>query len=126
MCTLEFLLLILSVMVYFWIFIPLFKRKIGYRRPKQTTVFYDYKTSWQFWYEAGVIVATILLTTLLTPIFKNLTVLFVPLAFVAILGMRGKLERDYHPEEKYHIISYTHAIAVIVAFGAVGLYALFV
>ena len=120
----EFLILLLSVMMYFWVAIPLLKKRIGYRRPKVTTIFYDYKTKWQFWYELGVIALTFILTTFLTPYMGIYTVLFVPAAFVAILVMRGRLEHLYHPQEKYHVISYVHAVAISIAFGAVTLYGL--
>lgn len=122
----EFLVLIIAVMLYFWIVVPLLKRKIGYRRVEQRHVFYDYKTKWQFVYEIAVIIICIILLFILTPVLQDYSVLFVPVAFVAILVVRGLLERQYHPSDKHHIISFVHASTIAIAFVAVIVYGLII
>ncbi|WP_332646708.1 DUF4181 domain-containing protein [Lysinibacillus sp. 54212] len=120
----EFIVLILVVIFYQILFIPILKHKIDYLPSKEPKVFYDYKTKWQLPFEIGVIVLTIVLILLLTPALGFMTIVLVPVAFIAILVMRGFLERKYIADMRHHIISFVQAFAIAFAFIGILIYAL--
>ncbi len=120
----EFLLLVFVVGLYQWILIPLTKRKIGYLRDHTNKIFYDYKTKWQLPFELAVIAVIVLLIITLTPFLHFGTVFLVPVGMIAILVMRGILEKKYMADFRHHVISFLHAFSLFFAFGCVLIYAI--
>ena len=120
----EFIILIVLFALYQFLFIPILKRKIGYIKPSEQKVFYDYKTKWQLPFELAVIVLCIIAIILLTPALGLLTSIFVFIAFVAILVTRGILEKRYEADFRHYVVSFSHAIAMTLAFIGILIYAL--
>lgn len=121
----ELFIILAIVALYQWVFIPILKRKIGYERPEEPKIWYDYKTKWQLPAECAVIVLAIMLVFITTPALGIWSVAFIPIAMSAILLMRGILEKKYVGYMNHHIISFIQAFALLIAFGFVFLYAVF-
>lgn len=120
----EFIILIVLFALYQFLFIPILKRKIGYIKPSEPKVFYDYKTKWQLSFELAVIVLCIIAIILLTPALGIATTIFVFIAFVIILVTRGILEKRYEADFRHYVVSFSHAIAMTFAFITIFIYAL--
>ncbi len=120
----EFIILIGLVMLYQFLFIPVLKRKTGFIRSSEPKVFYDYKTKWQLPFELSVIASCIAGVILLTPALGLATSAFILVAFVVILLTRGMLEKRYEPDFRHYIVSFSHAIAITLAFAGLLIYAL--
>ncbi len=120
----EFIFLIVLVALYQFMFIPVLKRKTGYIRPSEPKIFYDYKTKWQLPFELAVIALCIGGVLLLTPALGLVTSAFVLIAFVIILVTRGILEKRYESDFRHYIVSFSHAIALTIAFAGIFIYAL--
>lgn len=123
-CFMEFLALILLVMAYQWLIIPLTKKKVGYLRDDTKAIFYDYKTKWQMRFEIITVIVVILLIVLLTPVIGIVSVFFVPIGLITVLIVRGVLEKKYMADYRHHIISFLHAFAIFIAFGALIIFAI--
>jgi low affinity Fe/Cu permease len=116
----ELVAIIIAVMIYQWAIIPYTKKKIGYMRDTTVNpIFYDYKRKWQVYFELGVTLGAILLAVFGAGIIGIYSALFIPFGLASIFLVRGKLEKQTMPEYKHHIISYIHAIAILLAFVAV-------
>lgn len=120
----EFIFLIVLVALYQFMFIPVLKKKTGYIRPSEPKIFYDYKTKWQLPFELAVIALCIGGVLLLTPALGLVTSAFVLIAFVIILVTRGILEKHYESDFRHYIVSFSHAIALTIAFAGIFIYAL--
>ena len=120
----EFITLIALVALYQFVFIPVLKRKTGFIRPSEPKVFYDYKTKWQLPFELIVISLCVAGILLLTPAFGLATSAFILISFVVILLTRGMLEKRYEPDFRHYIVSFSHAIAITLAFAGLLIYAL--
>lgn len=120
----EFIILIGLVALYQFVFVPVLKRKTGYIRPSDPKIFYDYKTKWQLPFELAVIALCIAGVLLLTPALGLATSIFILAAFVVILVTRGVLEKRYESEFRHYVVSFSHAIAITIAFVGVLVYAL--
>ncbi len=118
----EFLVLLITVALYYWFFIPFLRRKIGYLRG-EPTLFYDYKTKWQLPFECLIIVGVVICILALTPAYHFGTIFFIPIGFVIILVTRGILEKKYMADMRHHIISFVHAFAIAFVFLAILIYA---
>lgn len=122
----EFIALIVAVIAYQWILIPITKKKIGYIKPDQEKLFYDYKTKWQLPFEIITIVVVVLLVIFLTSLMGIGTVFFIPLGLIIILIVRGILEKKYASDMRHHVISFINAIAIFIAFAAILIMAIIV
>ena len=119
----EFVMLIVLFALYQFLLIPKLKRKIGYIKPSEPKVFYDYKTKWQLSFELAVIALCIIAIILLTPALGLATAIFVFIAFVVILVTRGILEKRYEADFRHYVVSFSHAIAMTLAFIGIIIYA---
>ena len=119
----EFIALIMLVTLYQFLFIPILKRKIGYIKPSEPKVFYDYKTKWQLPFELAVIALCMIAIILLTPALGLATTIFIFIVFVTILVTRGILEKRYEPDFRHYVVSFSHAIAMTLAFIGIVIYA---
>ena len=119
----EFIILIALVALYQFLFIPVLKRKTGFIRPSEPKVFYDYKTKWHLPFELVVIALCVAGILLLTPAFGLATSAFILIAFVVVLLMRGMLEKRHEPDFRHYIVSFSHVIALIIAFAGILIYA---
>ena len=120
----EFISLIVLFSLYQFLFIPNLKRKMGYIKPSEPKVFYDYKTKWQLPFELSVIALCIITIILLTPALGLATTIFIFIAFVIILVTRGILEKRYEADFRHYVVSFSHAIAMTLAFIGIFIYAL--
>lgn len=119
----ELFIILAVVAIHQWVVIPILKRKIGYMRPEEPTIFYQYKTKWQLLVEVLLIVLAVLAIWLTTPIFGIWSVLFIPIAMSAILALRGALEKKYEAYTKHYVISFIQASSLVCAFVFIVLYA---
>lgn len=119
----ELFIILIAVAVYQWLVIPLIKRKIGYERPDEPTIFYAYKTKWQLPVEVAILVAVIALVALTTATIGIWSVVFIPIGMSAILLLRGMLEKKHVPYMNHHIISFIQGFALLIAFSFVLIYA---
>lgn len=94
-------------------------------RDQSNPLFYDYKTKWHMPFELGTSVLMIVLAIVLAPVMGIYSALFIPVGLITIFIVRGRLEYKVMADFKHHIISYTHAFAIFIAFGAVMLVVLF-
>lgn len=122
----EFLIVFALAVIYQWIFLPILKKGIGYEQEESDRIFYNYKTKWHMPFELALVVVTVLLIYLFTPALGNGTILLVPIGLIVILMMRGLLERKYIPTKRHHVISFIQVIVLVVAFGSIALYGLFI
>jgi hypothetical protein len=120
----EFLALLIAVFFYTWIAIPIIKRKVGFMRDQNNPLFYDYKTKWHMPFELVTSILMVVLAVVFAPIMGIFSALFIPVGLIAIFIVRGRLEYKVMADFKHHIISYTHAFAILFAFGAVMLFVL--
>lgn len=119
----ELFIVLFMMMIHQWLVIPIIKRKVGYERPDEPTIFYAYKTKWQLPAELGIVVLAVAAVALFTPTLGIWSVLFIPVAMSGILALRGVLEKKYEPYMKHYVISFIQASVLLSAFVSLIVYA---